>query len=909
MNLNLNQFLRFPQSRIWRYFAQVTVVAVAYAVGARLAFSIQGVNPFASSVWPPAGIALAGLLLFGRKAWPGIVLGTFLLNLVNPVEQIFAVWLGGITAAILQAIFAVTLLHRFGFRSSLERLQDVVKLVVFGGIIATQISCTIGAFSIYLAGKITLTEYWNIRWEWWLGDTMGVLILTPLILIFYPCQTRKPHQLNRHKPKINYLIWQGIWLILLLGISFLVFDYKNEGSVAKYPLEYLPFPLIIWAAIQFGQRGAVLASFIVSSIAIWGGSQGGGPFIAKAENVSQAILFLQAFMGVITITSLLLAATVAERASAENSLRESETKYRELVENANSIILKLDPEGRITFFNEFAEKLFGYNQAEIIGKNALETIIPLTDNEGSNLELIYREILQNPDRFTNHENENIRRSGERVWLSWANKPLVDEAGKLTEILCIGTDITKRRQAEIALQKLNEELEIRVQERTNALHQSERQLQKQKSALIQLAKNKALNQGDLKTALREITETASRTLEVARSSIWLYDETRLKMQCLDLFDRTLNQHSDGLELAAADYPAYFQALREERAIAAFDAQNDFRTRQFAESYLIPNGITSMLDTPIQIGGTTAGVLCLEHVGTVRNWTIEEQSFAVSLADSVTFAMEARERQRAEEALRQAEEKYRSIFENAIVGIFQTTPYGEYLSANPALLRIYGYSSREELIGTLTDVNQQLYVDIERRTEVVRFLQEQGKVSDLESQVYRQDGSIIWICENTYIVRDEYGNLLYYEGTVQDITTRKKAEAALRLEQEKSDRLLLNVLPQPIAERLKQDQSIIADTFAEVTVLFADIVGFTQLSARVSPTELVSLLNDIFSEFDHLAEKHGLEKIKTIGDAYMVVGGLPMPRSDHAEAIAQMALDMQQAITKFSKGLTNKKSFQF
>ena len=107
-----------------------------------------------------------------------------------------------------------------------------------------------------------------------------------------------------------------------------------------------------------------------------------------------------------------------------------------------------------------------------------------------------------------------------------------------------------------------------------------------------------------------------------------------------------------------------------------------------------------------------------------------------------------------------------------------------------------------------------------------------------------------------------------------------------------------LPQPIADRLKQDQSIIADTFADVTVLFADIVGFTQLSSRVSPTELVSLLNDIFSAFDQLAEKHGLEKIKTIGDAYMVVGGLPIPRSDHAEAIAQMALDMQQAVAEFS-----------
>lgn len=898
MNLNLNQFLRFPQSRIWRYLAQVTVVAVAYAVGARLAFSIQGVNPFASSVWPPAGIAQAGLLLFGRKVWPAIVLGIFLLNFVNPTEQIFAVWLGGNVGAILQAVFAVTVLRWLGFRPSLDRLKDVVNLILFGGIISTQISCTIGAFSIYLAGKVDWAEYWSVRWNWWLGDTMGVLILTPLILIFFrPKVTADRLKRQTERPK-NYLIWRGIWLILLIGVSWLVFESKNEASISRYPLEYLPFPLIIWAALQFGQRAAVMASFIVSSIAILGSSHGGGPFIAKAENISQAILFLQAFMAVVTITSLLLAATVAERAEAEKSLRESEIQYRELVENANSIIVKLAADGTITFFNEFAEIFFGYNQEEILGKNAVGTIIPVTDLEGNNLELVYNEILQNPDRFTSYENENISRNGDRVWVSWANKPLVDAAGELLGILCIGTDITDRRKAEIALLHLNEQLEIRVKERTNALKQSELQLQKQKSALIDLAKNKALNQGDLTKALQEITETASRTLEVARSSVWLYDRTKSKMDCLDLFDRALNQHTEGLELSAADYPVYFQALVEERAIAAFDAQKDSRTREFVESYLIPLGITSMLDTPIQIGGKTAGVLCLEHVGMPRYWTIEEQSFAVSLADSVTFAVEARERQRAEEALRQAEAKYRSIFENAIVGIFQTTPDGEYLSVNPALIRIYGYSSCEELMGSLTDINRQLYVYPERRAEVIHLMRTNGKVSNFESQVYRQDSSIIWISENAYTVCDRHGNLLYYEGTVEDITTRKQAEAALRLEQEKSDRLLLNILPKPIADRLKQDQSIIADTFTEVTVLFADIVGFTQISAQISPPELVSLLNDIFSTFDRLAEKHGLEKIKTIGDAYMVVGGLPMPRSDHAEAIAQMAIDMQQAITEFS-----------
>jgi adenylate cyclase len=128
--------------------------------------------------------------------------------------------------------------------------------------------------------------------------------------------------------------------------------------------------------------------------------------------------------------------------------------------------------------------------------------------------------------------------------------------------------------------------------------------------------------------------------------------------------------------------------------------------------------------------------------------------------------------------------------------------------------------------------------------------------------------------------------------------QEANQLLGLEREKSDRLLLNILPQVIADQLKQGHTTIADWFGEVTILFADIVGFTQLSTRISPTDLVNLLNEIFSAFDRLTEKYGLEKIKTIGDNYMVVGGLPKQRPDHAEAVARMAIEMQQEISKFN-----------
>jgi class 3 adenylate cyclase len=125
---------------------------------------------------------------------------------------------------------------------------------------------------------------------------------------------------------------------------------------------------------------------------------------------------------------------------------------------------------------------------------------------------------------------------------------------------------------------------------------------------------------------------------------------------------------------------------------------------------------------------------------------------------------------------------------------------------------------------------------------------------------------------------------------------QANRLLRAEQERSERLLLNVLPAPIAARLKRGEAVIADGFAEVTVLFADLVDFTRRSQETSPERVVRLLDDLFSAFDRLAERHGLEKIKTIGDAYMVVGGLPEPRPDHAEAVADMALALREEVAR-------------
>ncbi|GAB1543286.1 hypothetical protein NUACC21_59600 [Scytonema sp. NUACC21] len=262
------------------------------------------------------------------------------------------------------------------------------------------------------------------------------------------------------------------------------------------------------------------------------------------------------------------------------------------------------------------------------------------------------------------------------------------------------------------------------------------------------------------------------------------------------------------------------------------------------------------------------------------------------------VEISDRKQAEEALRMAKERYYSIFENAIVGIYQSTPEGRYISANPALAKIYGYSSPEELLQDIQDINRQLYFEPNRRNQFTAALKENHTVSEFESLVCRKDGTPIWISESARAVRDSTGKLLYYEGMVSEITERKLAQEALKFQQAQTEELLLNILPQQIAHRLRAGETLIAEQYQDVSVLFADLVGFTQISCQKAPGELVEFLNKIFSKFDQLTEKHGLEKIKTIGDAYMVVGGLPTPNPDSAYKAAQMALDMQACLAQFN-----------
>ncbi|MGL5065972.1 MAG: sensor histidine kinase, partial [Microcoleus sp.] len=236
----------------------------------------------------------------------------------------------------LQALVGEATLRRIGFSNKLERLEDVLGLVAGAAIGSTFLGSSIGNLGACIFGWTQWSNFSRSWWTTWLGDGMGILIVTPVLLsLSYAIQNCKFKFKRKYTSTVNfpYLIINSsevvIWLTLLLTVSWLVFGSKTEAVSALYPLEYLPFPLVVWAALRFGPQGAIFAYAIVSAIAILGTVEGGGPFLAKSENLKQAVLFLQAFTGTIAIVALMLAAAVAERQQASIELGRTAALLRE----------------------------------------------------------------------------------------------------------------------------------------------------------------------------------------------------------------------------------------------------------------------------------------------------------------------------------------------------------------------------------------------------------------------------------------------------------------------------------------------------------------------------------------------------------------------------------------------------
>jgi two-component system sensor histidine kinase/response regulator len=365
-------------------------------------------------------------------------------------------------------------------------------------------------------------------------------------------------------------------------------------------------------------------------------------------------------------------------------------------------------------------------------------------------------------------------------------------------------IVQERTAQ--LQATNVHLEVEIKERITAelsLNEKKERLIEQQHGLLELAKNSSIYAGNIGDALKDITEIAGRTLKVARASIWFYNEDKSSIFCADLYELKFNQHCQGLELRVDDYPSYFQALNTAQDLIVVDANKDPRTQEFSQSYLIPLGISSMLDVPIAHQGRIMGIICLEHQGPPKNWKIDEQNFANYLAQMTALAMESRDRKQADLELRSVTERLQHLLAGTPAVIFSCQVGGNYdvTFVSDNIVSLIGYEAQEFLNGSL---DWHSLIHPEDRAIVDReFAQLLAK--ELISYEYRElhkDGHYRWIYDEIKLVKDADGIPIECVGYGVDITARKKAEAALQ-QQLKRERIV-NTIQERIRSSLNREE---------------------------------------------------------------------------------------------------------
>jgi signal transduction histidine kinase/CheY-like chemotaxis protein len=307
------------QSRRFSGLPIIGILAVIYFISGKLGLMLASLHASASPVWPPTGIALAAILLFGYRVWPAIFFGAFLVNLTTAGNV--ATSFGIATGNALEALVGAWLVNRFaGGKNAFDHPQAVFKFAIAAAI-STVISPALGVTSLALAGFADWVNYGAISLTWWLGDATGDLIFTPLVLLWTVASKRSWNKKETAEV--------GALLLLLVVLSWVVFGGWFEISSSNYPIAFICGPIVIWTAFRFTQRETATGIFILSAIAVWGTLHGFGPFVRETEN--QSLLALQTWTAVLTITAMALSAGMAERRRIEEELQQQKA----VVETAN----------------------------------------------------------------------------------------------------------------------------------------------------------------------------------------------------------------------------------------------------------------------------------------------------------------------------------------------------------------------------------------------------------------------------------------------------------------------------------------------------------------------------------------------------------------------------------------------
>jgi PAS domain S-box-containing protein len=427
------------------------IVAIIYFVGAELGLSLASLHENVTPVWPPTGIAIASLLVFGRRVWPGVFLGALAANLLTHLHIGSAI--GIASGNTLEAVVACLLLQRSKqWRNSFDSVGEVLTFLVYATVLSPLVSATIGSLSICLGDPNRWNDFWYLWLTWWMGDGFGALIVSPLLLSW--SASRK---INREDgPEIASLF------VLLIIIVLVVFAGWFPGPIKTYPLAYLSLPCLLWAALRFDQRIVTSAIVLMAGVALWGAKNGYGPFVQPSRNAS--LLLLISFVGTASLMTLLVAAVMRERKKAEaeksklgSELELQRRRIEDIVQHVPGIVWEAwgkpgTTERRVDFISSYIEKMLGYSAEEWLATPGFGlSVVHPDDRERMAAEAaaIYASGKGGSSRF-----RLLHKDGHEVWVEAHSIVVCDVSGPIG-MRGVTMDITAAVKAEIERSELLE----------------------------------------------------------------------------------------------------------------------------------------------------------------------------------------------------------------------------------------------------------------------------------------------------------------------------------------------------------------------------------------------------------------------------------------------------------------------
>ncbi|HSH93334.1 MAG TPA: MASE1 domain-containing protein [Roseimicrobium sp.] len=424
---------------------RITLLMAAYVVAGLAGNYCKFDSQQIVLVWPAYGIGLAAIILFGYRFWPGVALGAILFSVIHgelSVPLIASTAMGSTLGAIVCAF----LLQRFTeFKSSLERVRDVASFTALACALGTTVNAAFNAAGLLISGAIESEQLLEVLVSWWVPNAMAGLIITPLLLTM------------GSRSNVNWTILRMLEALIcaagLLAATLVSFRSWFVYGIQNYPLAYLPYPFLVWASLRFGPRGAAGGTFVVSLLAILSLIDQRGPFVASTERDS--LMLVGSYLGVLSITNLLLAAAALERELAERAVRASERRYRAVVEDQTDLIARFDADGKITFVNTAYCRFYSKDRNELTGTYFLSGI-PESDRE---IPLLHLSQLTIENPVVSFDFKVNRTRMEFVWHQTTIRRLFDEEGQTLEFQSVTQDITRRKQAEEAIRNAEERLRL------------------------------------------------------------------------------------------------------------------------------------------------------------------------------------------------------------------------------------------------------------------------------------------------------------------------------------------------------------------------------------------------------------------------------------------------------------------